>query len=35
LPEPFGPMTPTTHGDAIEKSASSENVTSRLSTPRV
>ena len=35
LPEPFGPMTPTTDGPSIVKSASSENVTCRRSTPRV
>jgi hypothetical protein len=35
LPEPFGPMTPTTPGSSMRKSASSEKVTSRRSTPRV
>ncbi len=35
LPEPFGPITPTTDGPSIVKSASSEKVTCGLSRPRV
>jgi hypothetical protein len=35
LPDPFGPRSPTIEGSAISKSASSRNVGSRRSKPRV